>query len=78
MADSQATNSFRPFDLVEEEQWKHHKKARLQHVMVPSKEVEEVDLAKYPSMWSCMYRASECYNSVLSPVDSNRYSYQEA
>ncbi|OQD64207.1 hypothetical protein PENPOL_c008G00664 [Penicillium polonicum] len=43
--------------LFRENQWKHHKKDKLEHVMVPSKEVEEVDFAKYPSMWSSICRA---------------------
>lgn len=47
--------------LLEGNQWKHHKKDKLEHVMVPSKEVEEVDFAKFPSMWSGMCRASESY-----------------
>lgn len=57
--------------LFRENQWKHHKKDKLEHVMVPSKEVEEVDFAKFPSMWSCMCRASESHQSVLGPVYPN-------
>ncbi|KAJ5213483.1 hypothetical protein N7449_000652 [Penicillium cf. viridicatum] len=43
--------------LFRENRWKHYKKDKLEHVMVPSKEVEEVDFAKFPSMWACMCRA---------------------
>ncbi|KAJ5869728.1 hypothetical protein N7455_004669 [Penicillium solitum] len=43
--------------LLRRSKWKHHKKGELGHVMVPSKEVEEVDFAKFPSMWSCLCRA---------------------
>ncbi|KAI3134100.1 hypothetical protein CBS147330_3664 [Penicillium roqueforti] len=50
-------NSPRRIDLVQEKQWKHHKKAKLKHVMVPSKEVEEAEFALYPNMWTCMCRA---------------------
>ncbi|KAJ5952109.1 uncharacterized protein N7479_010522 [Penicillium vulpinum] len=43
--------------LFKENKWKHYRKAKLEHVMVPSKEVEEAYLAKFPDMWSCMCRA---------------------
>lgn len=65
ITDFQQINSPRRIDLVQEKQWKHHKKAKLKHVMVPSKEVEEAEFAKYPNMWTCMCRASEFY--IVAP-----------
>ncbi|KAJ5492186.1 hypothetical protein N7453_010283, partial [Penicillium expansum] len=54
---SQKTNPTCCNILFGESQWKHYKKDKPEHVMVPSKEVEGADLAKFPSMWSCMGRA---------------------
>ncbi|KAJ5456761.1 hypothetical protein N7530_012035 [Penicillium desertorum] len=55
----------RPTVLFGEEKWKHRRKAKAEHVIVPSKEVEEGYFAKYPFSWSAMCRASECPKSLL-------------
>lgn len=78
MIHSQKVNPTCSGVLFRENQWKHHKKDKVEHVMVPSKQVEEVDFAKYPSMWSCICRASESYQSVVGPVHPNRISNQRA
>ncbi|CAG8179004.1 unnamed protein product [Penicillium nalgiovense] len=55
----------RPTVLFGEDKWKQHRTAKAEHVMVPSKEVEEGDFVKYPFTWLSMCRASECHKSVL-------------
>ncbi|CAG8110957.1 unnamed protein product [Penicillium nalgiovense] len=51
----------RPTVLFGEDKWKQHRKAKAEHVMVPSKEAEEGDFVKYPFTWLSMCRASECH-----------------
>ncbi|CAI7584807.1 unnamed protein product [Penicillium glandicola] len=64
--------------LLKETQWKKHRKAKLEHVMVSSKEVEEADLAKFPTMWSCVCRAiikgptTKFFLSGITVIGENR------
>lgn len=78
MIHSQPANPTTSAVLFREDKWKHYRKAKLEHVMVPSKEVEERDFKKFPSMWSCMCRASEYHKSILGPVHPNGHSNQRA
>jgi hypothetical protein len=64
---SKTVRPTRPTVLFGEDRWKHRRKAKAEHVMVPSKEVEEGYFPKYPFTWSSMCRASECHKSVLGP-----------
>ncbi|RJE20172.1 hypothetical protein PHISCL_07489 [Aspergillus sclerotialis] len=53
---TEATSSSCPGVAFQEEQWKAFKGTRLQHILVPSSEVENAYFHKYPRLWESAYR----------------------
>lgn len=77
---SEFPDSGKSHPLLQESQWKSLWKPGLEHLLVPSREVENTFTINFPRLWSCLCRASESQQVAahqISPVLLTRLnSYQ--
>ncbi|KAJ5592114.1 hypothetical protein N7537_009018 [Penicillium hordei] len=59
--DSGIAETFEHDQILNRSQWKEIWKSNLDHVMVPSHEIEEAYLSDFPRLWACLCRVSTKY-----------------